>query len=207
MRKHAVTQAGSSAYNYSYDGNGNAITRQGSSIAWSSYNYPTAISAGSGSTAESVAFSYGPSRQRWQQSYAGNGITETTDYVGGNLEIVSSVGVADYRHYISANGRAVAVYSRKSTGTNTFSYLLSDHQSSVASITNSSASAVVNESFSPFGARRNPSSWSGTAATSDLTTSTGITREGYTFQTQLGLWTGLNHMNGRVQDDITGRVL
>jgi YD repeat-containing protein len=33
VRKHAVTQAGSSAYNYSYDANGNALTRQGSSIA------------------------------------------------------------------------------------------------------------------------------------------------------------------------------
>ena len=59
VRKHAVTQAGSSAYGYSYDANGNAITRQGSSIAWSSYNYPTSISAGSGSTAETVALSYG----------------------------------------------------------------------------------------------------------------------------------------------------
>jgi hypothetical protein len=44
----------------SYDANGNAITRQGRSIAWFSYNYPTAISTGSGSTAESVSFAYGP---------------------------------------------------------------------------------------------------------------------------------------------------
>jgi RHS repeat-associated protein len=127
--------------------------------------------------------------------------------VGGNLEIVSSGGVTDYPHYSSANGRAVAVYSRKSTGTNAFSYLLSDHQSSVATITNSSGTSVVNESFTPFGARRNPSTWSGAATTSDLTISAGITREGYTFQTQLGLWMGLNHMNGRVQDTVTGRFL
>ena len=207
VRKHAVTQAGSSAYNYSYDANGNAITRQGSSILWSSYNYPTSISAGSGSTAETVAFSYGPDRQRWQQAYSGNSTTETTQYVGRELEVVSSGGVTDYRHYIYAGGRAVAVYSRKSTGTNTFSYLSSDHQGSVASITNSSGTSVVNESFTPFGSRRNPATWSGAPLAGDLTTSAGITREGYTFQTQLGLWMGLNHMNGRVQDSITGRFL
>jgi RHS repeat-associated protein len=206
-RKHAVTQAGSSAYNYSYDPNGNAITRQGSSIAWSSYNYPTSVSAGSGSTAEDVTLAYGPDRQRWQQTYSGNGISETTDYVGDLLEIVSSGGVTDYRQYISANGRAVAVYSRKSTGTNTFSYLGFDHQGSVASITNGSGGPVVNESFTPFGSRRNPTTWSGAASTSDLTASAGITREGYTFQTALGLWMGLNHMNGRVQDSVTGRFL
>jgi RHS repeat-associated protein len=34
----------------------------------------------------------------------------------------------------------------------------------------------------------------------------GVTREGYTFQTVLGSM-GLNHMNGRVQDAITGRFL
>ena len=99
------------------------------------------------------------------------------------------------------------MYSRKSTGTNTFSYLSSDHQGSVASITNSSGASVVNESFTPFGARRNPATWSGAPLAGDLTTSAGITREGYTFQTQLGLWMGLNHMNGRVQDAITGRFL
>src|SRR4029077_19765844 len=35
----------------------------------------------------------------------------------------------------------------------------------------------------------------------------GITREGYTFQTALGLWMGMNHLNGRVEDSVTGRML
>jgi RHS repeat-associated protein len=87
------------------------------------------------------------------------------------------------------------------------SYLLSDHQAGVASITNSSGAQVIGESFTAFGNRRNPTTWSGPAANSDLTTIAGITREGYTFQTALGLWMGLNHMNGRVQDAVTGRFL
>jgi len=206
-QKHAVTQAGSSAYTYSYDANGNAITRQGSSITWTSYNYPVSISAGSGSTAETVGFAYGPKRQRWQQSYTGNGTTETTDYLGGQLEMVISGGVTDFRHYISGGTGVVAVYSRKSTGVNTFSYLLSDHQASVASITNSSGAQVAGESFTAYGNRRNPTTWSGPDTNSDLTTIAGITREGYTFQTALGLWMGLNHMKGRVQDAFDGRML
>jgi RHS repeat-associated protein len=204
--KHEVTQAGNSSYQYSYDANGNAITRQGSTISWSSYNYPTTINAGSGGTAETVAFSYGPDRQRWQQMYTGNSTQEATNYIGGLLEVVAS-GSTDYRHYINAGDENVAVYSRKSNGTNTFSYLLSDHQASVASITNSSGAQVVGESFTAFGSRRNPTTWSGAASNSDLTTIAGINREGYTFQTALGLWMGMNHMNGRVEDSITGRML
>jgi RHS repeat-associated protein len=206
-RKHQVTQAGSSRFQYSYDANGNAITRQGSTISWSSYNYPTTINAGSGGTAETVAFSYGPDRQRWQQMYTGNSTQETTNYIGGLLEVAASGGLTDYRHYINVAGEQVAVYSRKSSGTNTFSYLLSDHQASVASITSSSGTQVVGESFDAFGSRRNPTTWSGAPSNSDLTTIAGVTREGYTFQTALGLWMGMNHMNGRVEDSITGRFL
>jgi hypothetical protein len=82
---HAVTQAGSASYVYTYDANGNANQRQGNSIQWSSYNYPTAISAGIGATAETAFLSYGPSRKKYQQVYTGNGITETTQYIGALL--------------------------------------------------------------------------------------------------------------------------
>jgi RHS repeat-associated protein len=204
---HAVTQAGSSSFAYAYDANGNATQRQGNSIQWSSYNYPTAISAGAGATAETAFLSYGPGRQKYQQIYTGNGITETTQYIGNLLELVTACGTADYRHYIYANGRAVAVYSRKGSGTNTFSYLLTDHQGSVETIANSSGAALVGESFTAYGSRRSATSWSGAPTSGELTTAAGITRQGYTFQTQLGLWMGLNHMNGRVQDSITGRFL
>ena len=204
---HAVTQAGSASFVYAYDANGNAFQRQGNSIQWSSYNYPTAISAGTGATAETAFLSYGPGRQKFQQVYTGNGITETTQYIDNLLELVTACGIADYRHYIYANGRAVAVYSRKSSGTNTFSYLLTDHQGSVETIANSSGAAVVGENFTAYGSPRNPTTWSGAATSSELTTAAGITRQGYTFQTQLGLWMGMNHMNGRVQDSITGRFL
>lgn len=207
VKKHAVTQAGSSAFNYSYDSNGNAITRQGNSIGWTSYNYPTVVNAGSGSTAELVSFLYGPDRQRWQQAYSGNGINETTNYIGGLLEQVVSGGVTDYRHYIYAGSEPVTVYHRNSVGSTGTNYFLSDHEGSIASLNRASGTSIVQESYTPFGLRRNPATWSGAASNADLTTSVGVTRQGYTFQTALGLWMGMNHMNGRVQDAVTGRFL
>lgn len=209
-KKHAVTQAGSSAYAYTYDANGNVGERQGQYITWASYNYPIYVYAGSGSTAERVDFNYGPDRQRWSQTYynLSAGSWETTDYIGGLFEMVfgSAPGTTD-RHYIYAGSGPVAVYARTSSGTNTFSYMLSDHQGSVSDLTSSTGTSVVNESFTPYGLRRNPATWSGAASNSDLTTAAGITRQGYTFQTQLGLWMGLNHMNGRVEDSMIGRFL
>ena len=54
--------------------------------------------------------------------------------------------------------------------------------------------------------RRNPTTWSGAPSSSDLSAIAGVTRQGYTFQDALGQM-GLNHMVGRVQDAVTGRLL
>ncbi len=203
-RYHAVTQAGSSSYAFAYDGNGNATSRFGSSITWSSYNYPTSVTAVDVTGTENVKFSYGPDRSRWMQNY--DSATETTYYIGGLMEQVDA-NITDYRHYVYAGSEPVAILSRKSTLVNTWSYLLSDHIGSISAITSSTGAVDINESFTSFGARRNPTTWSGAPASSDLTTIAGLSREGFTFQTALGQSMGLNHMNGRVQDAITGRFL
>lgn len=201
---HEVTQAGSSAYAYAYDANGNMTSRQGSSITWTSYNYPATIN--DTATGESVSFSYGPDRHAWLEKMTGSSGTELAYHVGGLLDIVSSSGVTDYRHYIYAGSEPIAIDSRKSNGTNAFYYFLSDHQGSITKITNGSGAVVIGESFTAYGNRRNPTTWSGAPTGSDLTTIAGITRHGYTFQDALGTM-GLNDMVGRVQDAITGRFL
>ena len=190
---------------YTYDLNGNAITRNGSPVSWTSYNYPSSVSANDVSGTETVAFSYGPNRQRWQQNY--NSGTEVTNYIGGLLEQVASGGITSWRHYIYAGNEPVAVYSRTSTLVNAWNYFLSNQEGSITAVTNSSGAIAVNEDFSAFGARRNPTTWSGAPTSGDLTTIAGLSRQGYTFQTALGQTMGLNHMNGRVQDAITGRFL
>jgi RHS repeat-associated protein len=117
-------------------------------------------------------------------------------------------GSCNRTKYIYAGGRAVAVHHFNSAGSQAIDYIFSDHQGSVAALTRGyNTQTVVNESFTPYGERRSPTTWSGAPVAGDLTTSAGITRQGYTFQTQLGLWMGMNHMNGRVQDAVTGRFL
>jgi RHS repeat-associated protein len=213
-RPHAVTSItgtfnGITNPSFSYDANGNMTDRASTTanVGWSSYNYPTSISASDATGTEEVQFSYGPDRQRWKQIYTSPTPTETTYYVGGLLEVVFVNNTTNYRHYIYAGSEPIAVYSRTAAGVITMSYMLEDHQGGVSTIASKSGAADVNESFSTFGTRRSPTTWSGAPSTADLNTIAGLSRQGYTFQTALGQSMGLNHMNGRVQDAILGRFL
>ena len=115
-QKHAVTQAGNSSYTYAYDANGNMSSRQGQTISWSSYNYPSSISAGSGSTAEiylshTVRLAADGSRVTPEMARLRRPTTSA-----GLLDIVMSGWCrVDYRHYIYAGDQPIAVYSRKNT--------------------------------------------------------------------------------------------
>ena len=80
----------------------------------------------------------------------------------------------------------------------TQSNLLEDQQGSVSSILNADGSTLVNENFTAYGDRRDPTTWSGSASSGDLSLSAGVTRQDYTWQSALGDME-LNHMNGRVQ--------
>ncbi len=194
---------------FSYDNNGNMTDRASSTanITWSSYNYPTVISGSDATGTEEVQLFYGPDRQRWEQIYSLGSSMETTYYVGGLIDEVFSGSTTSWRHYIYAGNEPVAIYSRTSTGVNTMSYLLEDHQGGISTIASKAGAVDVNESFSAFGTRRNPTTWSGAPTTTDLNTIASLSRQGYNFQTALGQSMGLNHMNGRVQDAITGRFL
>ena len=106
-----------------YDANGNVTSRDGYAIYWTSYNYPSGIN----SSGESIAFSYGPFRERWMTQYSGPSGTETTYTAGKLFEEVVGGGATDYRNYIFAGNELVAIDNRSSTGTNTLTYALSDH--------------------------------------------------------------------------------
>jgi RHS repeat-associated protein len=213
-RPHAVTSI-NGTFNginnpaFTYDANGNMTNRASSSanVTWSSYNYPTVVSATDATGTEEVQFNYGPDRERWEQIYTVSGTTEQTYYIGGLMDLVFSGGTTNYRHYIYAGSEPIAVYSRTAAGAITMSYMQEDHQGSVSAITSSAGTTSVDESFSAFGTRRNPATWTGPPTTSDLNTIESLSRQGYTFQTWLGQSMGLNHMHGRVQDAILGRFL
>jgi RHS repeat-associated protein len=201
---HQVTEAGSNAYQYVYDANGNVTSRQGSSISWTSYNYPTLIN--DSATGESVSFVYGPDRSPWFEETQGPSSTELAYHVGGLMDIVVAGGSTTTRDFIYAGNEPVAV-DVPGSGASGFHYFQTDEQGSITEITNSSGQLSVNESFAAFGARRDPATWSGSPTAAQLTTIEGITRHGYTFQDVLGSQMGLNQMVGRVEDAITGRFL
>lgn len=199
-----------------YDGSGNVLTRYAPetdvmlphSVTWNSANYPTLITTttAGGEPIETAAFSYGPMRGRWRMRVTAPGVDETTYYIGGLLEKVVSGSNVEYRHYIQAGDETVAILSRPSSGSPTLSYVFSDHQGTVDSVLNGATSARVSQSFTAFGAPRNAATWSGAPGDTELAQMAAITRQGYTFQTVLGRM-GMNHMNGRVQDAVTGRFL
>jgi RHS repeat-associated protein len=200
---------------FSYDGNGNMTARASTTtnIIWSSYNYPTSISASDTAGTEQVAYTYGPDRQRTEQVTTNQYGTEMAYYVGsgftsapGQLEVAFLNGSPNYRHYIYAGSEPVAVYSRTSAAS-TMSYLLGDHQGSVSAITSNGGALNVGESFTAFGQHREPTTWSGAPSQAEFLEVASFTRQGYTFQTWLGQSMGLNHMNGRVEDAILGRFI
>jgi len=202
--KHAVAQAGSATNTFTYDGNGNAVSRNGVGITWTSYNHPSLIN--NSGTGEAIAFSYNHNHERWSAIYSSPAGMETTFFVGPLLEKVVSAGSSDFRHYIFAGNTKVAVYSRMTGGANTLRYLREDHQGSVANIINSDGSSYIRESFTAYGARRSTCTWSGPPTSGQLAKINAVSRHGYTWQNALGNM-GLNDMNGRIQDAVTGRFL
>jgi RHS repeat-associated protein len=201
-QKHAVSSAG--GVNYAYDDNGNMTSRAGASITWTSYNYAASMPVPGGT----ATFSYGANRNYIVSTmpHPDGGQAETTYYVGGLLEKSVRGSSDDWRHYVKANGQTVAIVSRKNSGTNAVTYSLNDHLGSTAVITSSSGAILSQQSYGAFGNPRNATTWSGTTSTADQTTMANLSRRGYTDHTMVGFG-GLVHMNGRVQDSITGRFL
>ena len=208
-RKHEVTEISSPAtppvtWTYTYDANGNMTSGPGRTISWTSYNYPSEID--DTATGESVSFDYGPFGKPWLETTQEPSGTTETYRLGKLMDIVVSGSGTAYRDYIYAGNEPVAV-DEPGTGAGGFHYFQTDQEGSVAEITNGSGQVSVNESFTAFGALRNPSTWSGSPTSAELATITGITQHGYTFQRMLGEQMGLNDMVGRVEDAVLGRFL
>ncbi len=199
-KKHAVITAGTKSFGY--DLNGNQTKRNGETVSWTSYNYPSHVPNGT----KYHDYHYDANRQRWKQVYFNGTASETTIFVGGLLEKHTANGITEYRHAINAGDQPVALYTRPSSGTITTQYFLLDHLGSVAEVTNSLGTLDVAENFAAFGERRDPSDWSGSPSAADQTIINGATQRGYTFHTNSES-SSLIHMNGRMADSLTGRFL
>lgn len=201
-KRHAVVSA--PGHTYAYDANGNMISRDGNTLSWTSYNLPSQLNQGS----NYAQFYYGAARQRWKQvAYTSGTGTETTIYVGNLLEKVTRPsGVVEYKHYVLAGGKPVAMLTRRSNGVNDTRYFHSDHLGDVDVITNESGTVLVRLSFDAFGKRRNAAAWAGAVPSGDWTQINALTHRGFTFHEHIDN-TELIHMNGRVYDPIIGRFI
>jgi RHS repeat-associated protein len=201
-RGHAVAAAGGTSY--AYDANGNMSSRGGAAVAWASYDLPVSINDPSGFDSQ---FAYTPDRSRWRQiaTYA-NG-TETTIYVGGLLEklTTSSSGRTHWKHLISTPSGQIQVI-RRSDGTSEVLYSATDHLGSVDVVTNSAASVVARLSYTAHGARRNSTTWIGAPTSSEWLDIASTTRRGFTGHEHLDN-ISLVHMNGRIFDPQLGRFI
>jgi RHS repeat-associated protein len=198
-KRRAVVTAG--ANTYGYDANGNMTSRNGSTINYASYNLPTSIASG----ANSSTLAYGAWRNTVKQVAVSSGTTETTVYVAGLLEKVTKGTTTEYRHRIDATPGTVAIYVRKSSGSNATYYLHRDHLGSPEMITNASGTSVVKLSFSAYGERRDVD-WDGPITSSHLTSASNVTRHGFTDHLHLDS-VKLVHMGGRVYDPVISRFL
>ncbi|MFO1394051.1 MAG: polymorphic toxin type 10 domain-containing protein [Steroidobacteraceae bacterium] len=200
---HAVTAAGGRAY--TYDANGNQITRDGASQAWASFNLPVQLAQPIGGVTYQSRFSYGPDRQRWKQVASYSNGTETTHYVGGLLEKehTTSTGRTYWRHYVPLPSGLSILVSRNSDGTASTGYVLTDHLGSTDTVLDASGSVVAQGGYGAFGGRR---AADGGAGAPDWAGIANTTRHGYTGHEHLDNL-ALVHMNGRVYDPTLGRFL
>ncbi|QMU61549.1 MAG: hypothetical protein GKR92_07505 [Gammaproteobacteria bacterium] len=191
---HAVTSVGSKTY--VYDDNGNMISGDGRTIEWSSYNKPISITK-NGSESE---FKYGPSRARYEQNLIEGGVTTTT-YLGGMEKVEKSdTSVTEYKHFISAGGNTIAIYTHRSNNTNDTRYLHRDHLGSIDVITDENKVEVDRLSYDAFGKRR-LANWN-----DGIPTIASNNTRGFTGHEMLDA-VGIIHMNGRVYDPTLGRFL
>jgi RHS repeat-associated protein len=207
--KHAVTTiAGEKNATYCYDRNGNMLSGDGRTIAYTPYDLPQTITRGF----STVTFSYGPERARTKRVDSTAAGVTTTIYAAGRAyeKITRPDGSIEQKFYIgdpgSGPGASFAVVTRPGTSvtpTDTIKYLLGDHLGSVDVIANANGTLAQKMSFDAWGKRREPS-WTVMIDPSQFDST--ITTHGFTGHEEIDP-VELVHMNGRVYDPEIGRFL
>jgi len=205
---HAVIHAGenhgsygSISNNYSYDNNGNMLTGDGRTIAWTSFNKPESISK----NGAVVTFKYGPDRARY---YKESSTGSKTLYLGGGYERVVSGTKTEHKYYIHAEGKQIAIHTKTTDTAATTpigdktNYLHYDALGSVDTITNGQGEVVDRLIYEPFGKRRFVA-WKEGIDALVIPTATNRGFTGHEHIDELDLI----HMNGRVYDPTIGRFL
>jgi RHS repeat-associated protein len=200
---HAVTGTATDG-SYGYDNNGNQISGAGRELYYTSYDMVKRVTK----AGNSIEFSYGPGRDRWQRKDVKNGVTTTTTYLGA-VERIESGNSLEWKRSV---GGVVFTYTIDlSTGLfkNSTAYLYGDHLGSTDVITDALGTVTHAMSFDAWGSRRNGENWTENFYFSELSLSgfiQPITQRGFTGHEMLDDM-GIIHMNGRIYDSRLGRFL
>jgi RHS repeat-associated protein len=180
-------------------------TPEGGTATWFANDLPNTLTGASSQGNGSSQFYYDADGSRYKQVASQVSTNETTVYVGGLIERVTSGTTTKFRHYIQTPSGTAAIYVRSSAGANTLYYTLRDHLGSYDKITSSAGAMTLSLSYSAYGQRRG-SDWTGAPSPAEMTTLAGITHRGFTGHEHLDN-IGLIHMNGRVFQPSIGRFL
>ena len=196
---HAVTSAGSRSY--CYDLNGNMLSGDGRTLAYTTFDKPSAITK-SGHT---TSFAYGTNHNRYKRVDTEGSLVITKHYVG-NVEIItnSGTGKTSYKRYIGGS----TIKTQVVNGGTTTEYVHQDHLGSLDAITRADGTLKADVSFDAFGVRRNAVAWPalGLVPSADLELITDTTDRGFTNHEMLDD-VGVIHMNGRIYDGRLGRFM
>jgi len=191
----------------SYDANGNMLRGiAGKVVTYTAFNKPETISKG----AYSTRFTYDTERSRYQQVATDANGTTTTHYVGQLFERIQQPdGLIEYKNYLYAGERMIAISTRRSDNSSDLNYLHQDHINSITAISDANGIVKARFSYDVFGKRRDDATWQAASEQESMMASasdSNITHRGYTEHEFLE-GAGLIHMNGRVFDPELGRFL
>lgn len=212
----SVTGGPNKTYAHAYDANGNliytAINDLGSGQTstrfetYTSFNMPLVLSqglAGQGTTL-SMSFVYGPEHQRTKQDSSVNG---TTYYLNGTdgqaLDFEKEVKASgiENKHYITAGGAVVALYTTRSNGSQSLRYFHLDHLGSTSVVTDEAGNVVERLAYDPWGKRQYADGGTPPEGYTPASTDRGFTMHEHLDEM------GIIHMNGRVYDPSLGRFM
>lgn len=148
---------------------------------------------------KSYTITYGPDYTRRISICTINGSTKTTWY-DGFYEMSEEGGISRQFHYITGGDGLAAIYVINN-GQPGMYYIHKDYLGSYNVITDDNGNEFAENSFDPWGRRRNPDDWS-----YDNVTVNSLFARGFTGHEHLDAF-GLINMNGRVYDPVLGMFL
>jgi RHS repeat-associated protein len=179
-------------------GNTGSIPSIDQIITYNSFNKVSIIEEG----INKLDFTYGLDQERMKTVLKNNGtITKTKYFIGEYEEEITGSGTRKIHYIPGGNGLAAVFIIDIANPEGKMYYTYTDHLGSILAIADASGNILEEQSFDPWGRRRNPTNWS-----YENIPAFNILDRGFTGHQHLYEF-GLINMNGRLYDPVLGRML